>query len=273
MYHHDASRAQHAGDQNSSPVHSYPQISPLTPPDHFDLHGYRQPPHMHAPRAGVPRQGAFAPYGVGTHSTAAAAVVDPASAFPFEGAQLWNMDGAPASPPPMPEFHGFFPPPSHPHPHSHSHSHPQPPPMQPSYPCRHRPMQLLPSRRSGDRYQAIRPPQPPPIRTDVAPAYADAAYHTSPAPLSHHSHHTPHHAHHPDASPSDVYPPEYIASFCKNEDGCTLSHQECLRLRLLEETWLPRQPPPPQPPHPASAGGYAQPHPPPPQWAAPDSRR
>ena len=113
MYHHDASRAQHDGDQNSSPVHRYPQISPLTPPDHFDLHGYRQPPHMHAPRAGVPRQGAFAPYGVGTH--AAAGVVDPASAFPFEGAQLWNMDGAPASPPPMPEFHGFFPPPSHPH--------------------------------------------------------------------------------------------------------------------------------------------------------------
>ena len=275
--------------------HSHPQVSPLTPPDHFDLHGYRQE-YVHAQQAGLPRSNQ-------------AQYIPPLS-FTYDGGvpQLWDMDGAPASPPPLPEFNLFMPPPpqqppqaqpAHFAPPAAPHkAPPHPPPIfthPPTHPPAHHrnrgsvPTISTPAHRGAAYHHSIRPPQPHAIRTSFSPTghgpqappsgyHHPEAYpgHPSASAAAQAQGHSPQ-GYVPGSSPTNPNPnpnphplsADYRASFCKNEDE-SLDDHECLRLRLLEEAY--RQRPPGQgsggpAPVPVPGGSYGGPHVPSDQWA------
>ncbi|KAI0780144.1 hypothetical protein C8Q74DRAFT_745792 [Fomes fomentarius] len=203
--------------QAPDPSHSHPRLSPLTPPEY---HGYHQD-YVHAPQPSMSRPGLPQyPSSQGTLS------------FSYDGDvhQLWNMDGAPASPPPLPDFNMFMPPPQQPQhyapPPQPAHSH-KPPALSPMYT---HPQPISTTHRSSvptiptpahthinSGFQSMRPPQPHPIRTSFPPTY-----------------------HHPPQGHTPL-PPEYRASSYKEEDE-PLGDHECLRLRLLEEAYRQRAP-------------------------------
>ncbi|KAI0745136.1 hypothetical protein C8Q76DRAFT_24115 [Earliella scabrosa] len=260
----DAAPISVPGSHHPAPnSHSHPQVSPLTPPERYGYHqDYIRAPQPSMSRPSLPQY----PPPAGTLS------------FSYDGAvpQLWDMDGAPASPPPLPDFNLFMPPHQAPHHYAPppapapAHRPPTPPPLYthpppiPPISTTHRnsvPTIAAPVRRSSATYHApIRPPQPHPIRTALPhpppppPAFRDGSYHHSPQSYAP-----------PGTSPTNPnpnpnpLPMDYRASFCKNEDE-GLGDHECLRLRLLEEAYGQR-PPQGGPPQaaPGGAGVYVGP--------------
>lgn len=236
--------------QAPDPSHSHPRVSPLTPPEYY---GYHQD-YVHAPQPSMSRPGLQQyPSSQGTLS------------FSYDGDvhQLWNMDGAPASPPPLPDFNMFMPPPQQPPQHyapppqpAHSHkppalsspiyTHPQPISTTPRSSVTTIPTPTHTHSNSG--FQSMRPPQPHPIRTSFPPTYHDRHHSQGYTPL----------------------PPEYRASSYKEEDE-PLGDHECLRLRLLEEAY--RQRAPQGGPAQGSGAGYPGPsHHSPDQWVNREQR-
>nr|VWO95032.1 Zn(2)-C6 fungal-type domain-containing protein [Ganoderma boninense] len=183
--------------------------------------------------------------------------------------QLWDMDGAPASPPPLLDFNFF---PSHP---PSQRFVPPPPPggkthdeasiyisSQPMHhpagiPHRGSIPSITGTDHRGAPYQSVRPPppQPHPIRTNFSRGYQEGYHQQSP------------HGYGPDTSSTRPLSGDYRSSYCKREDD-SLGDHECLRLRLLEEAYRHRAAPAP-PPHPGSSSGgtYGSSHHSPDQWA------
>ncbi len=236
----------HGSHADAFSGHAHSQISPLTPPEHYDLQSYRQE-YLRSHQAGIP------PSAPSQYSQLN---------FSFDGSvpQLWDMDGAPASPPPLPDFNLFMssqpPQPSQPPQRFISpvgHKAPPPPPIytHSTEPPQHRssvPTIATPVHRSAGYHHSIRHPQPYALRTPIPPS--SSAYHET---YRGHPSHSPQ-GYVPGSSPTNpsALPADYRASFCKSEDE-SLDDHECLRLRLLEEAY--RQRPPPQTPGPGAYGG------------------
>ncbi|KAI0769709.1 hypothetical protein BD413DRAFT_78261 [Trametes elegans] len=206
--------------QDLSPGYTQQHVSPLTPPERYDLQGYQeyplaQPapraPAQHYPDAPVPLQ------------------------LSFDGGlpQLWDMDGAPASPPPLADLNMFIP--------------QQPPPSQrftptpvlkPSVPV---PAPVFPH---PQQHQHPHPYAMPHISVSHARHAAEQAHR-----VSHHEPRVPHiarsmqpsyHAQGYGAGPAQAPLAEYCPTFFKRDD-VPLDERECLRLRLLEEAYHQRQ--------------------------------
>ncbi|CDO74459.1 hypothetical protein BN946_scf184979.g14 [Trametes cinnabarina] len=211
------------------------QISPLTPPDQYDLHTYQSHPLVQpAPRGHPP------------------SFVDPSlpmqlsldsSGLP----QLWDMDGAPASPPPLPDFAMFMP--------------QQPPPQQfPPNPV-HKPSASAPIYTHAQHYPSARHSIPhanatyghhmsDPMRASMSgypdmrsqqqqlPRQNQPAYQQQPFDLQQ-PQTTPSHPQTYGESDPPTLPPEYQPSFLKREEA-QYDDRECLRLRLLEEVYRQR---------------------------------
>ncbi|KAL1939894.1 hypothetical protein VTO73DRAFT_9594 [Trametes versicolor] len=217
-----------------------PQISPLTPPEHYVM---QEPPPLAqpVPHAPIPRF-------TEAHNMP--------MQMSFDGGlpQLWDMDGAPASPPPLPNFNmymqpapsqqQFAPNPVHKPPaqmvyssqsHSHSHSNPN---------LSHH---SNPSPSYGHVQHSAQHPH----------AQHRGSYHESPPPhMSRQSHpgYADQYQQVPQGYRQEVnrLPANYHPSYLKQEEA-PLDDHECLRLRLLEEAQHQRQM--------AAAGRSVQGHP------------
>lgn len=244
--------------------YSRPHPPPLAPRDTYDRRGYIQE-YISAPQPSLSRPSVATYEGP---SSQAHLSFGYGSTVP----QLWDMDGAPASPPPLLDFN-FFPshPPSQrfvPPPPPGTETHSEAPIYIPSGPMHH--STSIPHRGSmssiagsdhrAATYHSVRPPppQPHPIRTNFSRGYQEG-YHQQPP-----------HGYGADTSSTRALPSDYRASYCKHEDD-SLGDHECLRLRLLEETYRHRSAPG-LPPNPGSSSGGAyglshHPHHSPDQWA------
>lgn len=214
--------------------YGHPQVSSLTSPDQYDSQGYMRN-WIPAPRPSMARP-----------PMAEFASSQGPMSFHLGGSvhQLWNMDGAPASPPPLPNF-DFFP--SHPAPQhyvapppaplSHKPSGPTsiyipPQPGQPTTSHRHSLPSIVTSGHQNAAYHPLRtaPPQPHSIRTTFPRGYHEGSQQRSPQTYA------------PGSSPTRPLPAELFGSYCDGE-GEILSDHERLRLRLLEEAYRNRPPP------------------------------
>ncbi|KAH9858811.1 fungal-specific transcription factor domain-containing protein [Lenzites betulinus] len=249
------------------PSPGYPQqISPLTPPDHYTMAepSLAQPapraPVQHFADPSMPMQLSF----------------DSASGLP----QLWDMDGAPASPPPLSNFNmymqqppppqqQFAPAPVHKPPapmpvYNHPHPAAQHPQHQQQHPAPHHlqhPNFGIPPHSGGAQHAAHRnsfhDARPPHLSRLSHSGYGEPfhalpaphAYGPGPGPSSAPSHqpHPQHPQQHPHPHPhphqqqqQQHLPPEYPPVYLKQEE-LPLDERECLRLRLLEDAHRQRQ--------------------------------
>ena len=251
------------GPPSDSPVvppagYGHSQVSPLTPPEQYDSRGYlRDGIPTPRPILARPPMTDYAPQGTMSFN------------FGDSLPQLWNMDGAPASPPPLPDF-DFFSSQSlpqryvHPPPAPPSHKPPPGPtpvyvPSQAGQPVtshRHSVPSITTSAHHNATYQSLRtaPPQPHPIRTTFPRGYHEG-----------YPQHPPH-TYAPGSSPTRSFTTEFMAPY-RDGEGENLSDYERLRIRLLEEAYHNRSPPGPSPNSGGSAGGrYGSTHHSPDQW-------
>ncbi|KAI1784087.1 fungal-specific transcription factor domain-containing protein [Ganoderma leucocontextum] len=255
-----------ASDSPVVPSQGYgrPQAPPLTPRESYDRRGYIQE-YISAPQPSLTRP-SMTPYEAPSSQAHLS--------FGYGGnvPQLWDMDGAPASPPPLLDFN-FFPS----HPSSQRFVPPPPPPGAPSHKGRDPARIYIPSHpihsasiphrsslssvaasdHRGTTYHSVRPPppQPHPIRTNVSRGYQEGYHQRSPQGYG------------PDTSSTRPLPSDYRASYCKHENE-PLGDHECLRLRLLEEAYQHRSlPGPPPNSGSSSGGGYGPSHHSSDQWA------
>ena len=250
-------------DSSTVPSQGYgrPPIAPLALRETYDRRGYIQE-YIPAPPSSLARP-PMAPY-EGPPSQAHLS-------FGYGGSvpQLWDMDGARASPPPLLDFNFL---PSHPPSQRFAPAPPAPGgkgrnaalvyiPSQPvhsaSIPHRGSISSVAGSGHRGTAYHSVRPPppQPHPIRTNFSRGYQEDYHQQSPQGYG------------PDTSSTRPLPNDYHASYCKHEDD-SLGDHECLRLRLLEEAYRHRSAPGPAPSSGSSSGGpYGPSHHSPDQWA------
>ncbi|PIL36105.1 transcription factor [Ganoderma sinense ZZ0214-1] len=252
-----------ASDSPVVPLRGYgrPQPPPLAPPDTYDRRAYIQE-YISAPQPSLTRRSMATYEGPSSQAHLSFRYGDSVP-------QLWDMDGAPASPPPLLDFN-FFPshPPSQrfvPLPPPGAKTHDETPIYIPSQPMHH-PTSIphqgsIPSVAGTDHrgapYHSVRPPppQPHPIRTNFSRGYQEGYHQHSP------------HDYGPHTSSTRPLPSDYRSSYCKHEDD-SLGDHECLRLRLLEEAYRSRSPPgPPLNPGSSSGGAYGSLHHSPDQWA------
>ncbi|KAI8993102.1 fungal-specific transcription factor domain-containing protein [Trametes punicea] len=258
--------------------HAYPQqISPLTPPDRYDLHGYQGPP----PAQPVPR----APAPSFPSAPISMQMSLDSSGLP----QLWDMDGAPASPPPLADFAMFMAPQLPPQQFTSTPIH-KPPAGAHLYPQHHTPRHPVPDSNVAQGQRVVEHMRRNSGYQNVLPAHlARSGQHSYEAPFN------------PNPQPQP-YPPrlqlshpspqgyggephsfaaDYRPSYLKHEDA-PFDDQECLRLRLLEEAYRQRQLAGPRRESSGNLGPFAPAPPPPPppsagrhpsgQWAPGPSR-
>ncbi|KAL7281745.1 hypothetical protein ACG7TL_005063 [Trametes sanguinea] len=212
------------------------QISPLTPPDQYDIHGYQgHPLAQPAPRSHQPTfSNTPIPMQLSLDS----------SGLP----QLWDMDGAPASPPPLPDFAMFMPqqPPPREFPPNPVHKPPASAPIfthtQHHLPTRH----SIPHANTVHGHHVADPMRQsmghggyPDMRAQQLqrPSQPGYPHPQQPFNLQQQQQQQPPH---PQAFGGQDPLAEYRPSFLKCEEA-QYDDRECLRLRLLEEAYRQRQ--------------------------------
>ncbi|KAI0329728.1 hypothetical protein GY45DRAFT_1324710 [Cubamyces sp. BRFM 1775] len=235
--------AYNVASTSHSQQHDYSsRIPSLTPSGHYELHAYQEPrPLVHpTPRASV-----------ASHFSGTDAPISMQLSLDGSLPQLWDMDGAPASPPPLPDFAMFMPPQPPPQQFTPAPVHKPPAPAavysqhHPHHPQHHLNMPNLhvnlaqgrpvPGQMHRAGFQDVRPPHLP--RSAEHPQQQQqqqqSGYHQVPYPGP---------AHHPHAFGANAQslPADYRPTFLKHEEA-PLDERECLRLRLLEEAYRQRQ--------------------------------